>query len=123
MSEYCCSKIKVLRYEDEYSRTFSSGPATRIGKLLQLQPSSELRRTFGFSVKTIGLTSEPVGSMGGLKVMPDLPRSAFAPESAYILILPGGESGTNGEVPQVSEAVRTMVSLSRPVAAIWWPAR
>jgi len=39
---------------------------------------AELRRTFGFSVKTIGLTSEPVGSMGGLKVMPDLPLSALA---------------------------------------------
>jgi transcriptional regulator GlxA family with amidase domain len=56
--------------------------------------------------------------MGGLKVMPDLPLSAFVPESADILILPGGESWTNGEVAQVSEAVRAMVTLSRPVAAI-----
>ena len=79
---------------------------------------AELRRTFGFSVKTIGLTSETVVSMGGLKVMPDLPLSAFVPESASILILPGGESWTNGTIPQVSEVVRAMVTLSRPVAAI-----
>jgi hypothetical protein len=34
---------------------------------------AELRRTFGFSVRTMGLTSETVVSMGGLKVTPDLP--------------------------------------------------
>lgn len=79
---------------------------------------AELRRTFGFSVKTIGLTSERVVSMGGLKVVPDLPLSEFVPESADILILPGGESWTNGELAQVSDVVRAMVNLSRPVAAI-----
>jgi putative intracellular protease/amidase len=79
---------------------------------------AELRRTFGFAVKTIGLAAETVVSMGGLKVIPDLPLSALVPESADILILPGGESWTDGEVPQVSEVVRAMVTLSRPVAAI-----
>jgi hypothetical protein len=49
---------------------------------------------FGFAVKTVGLAAETVVSMGGLKVMPDLPLSTFVPESAYILILPGGESWT-----------------------------
>src|ERR1700716_262662 len=79
---------------------------------------AELRRTFGFSVKTMGLTSETVVSMGGLKVMPDLPLSAFVAESADILILPGAESWTNGALPKVSEVVRAMLTLSRPVAAI-----
>ena len=79
---------------------------------------AELRRTFGFSVKTIGMTSEIVLSMGGLKVTPDLPLPAFVPESADILILPGGECWTNGEVIQVSKAVRAMATLGRPVAAI-----
>jgi putative intracellular protease/amidase len=73
---------------------------------------------FGFAVKAVGLAAETVVTMGGLKVMPDLPLSAFVPESADILILPGGESWTDGEVPQVSEVVRAMVALSRPVAAI-----
>jgi putative intracellular protease/amidase len=79
---------------------------------------AELRRTFGFSVKTIGLDSGTVVSMGGLKVTPDLALCAFAPESADILILPGGDSWTEGEVPEVSKAVRAMVTLGRPVAAI-----
>jgi putative intracellular protease/amidase len=79
---------------------------------------AELRRTFGFAVKTIGLAAETVVSMGGLKIMPDLPLSAFVSESADILILPGGESWTEGEVPQVSELLRAMVTQSRLVAAI-----
>lgn len=93
---------------------------------------AELRRTFGFSVRTMGLTSEIIVSMGGLKVIPDLLLSAFVPESADVLILPGGECWMNGEVPPVSEAVRAIVTLRRPVAAICaatlapgpcWPAR
>jgi putative intracellular protease/amidase len=79
---------------------------------------AELRRTFGFSVRTVGLTSETVVSMGGLRVIPDLTLSEFEPESADILILPGGESWTEREVPEISKAAQIMVSLSRPVAAI-----
>jgi putative intracellular protease/amidase len=79
---------------------------------------AELRRTFGFSVRTIGLTSEMIVSMGGLRVIPDLTLPEFEPESADILILPGGDCWTKGEVLEVSKATQTMVALSRPVAAI-----
>jgi putative intracellular protease/amidase len=79
---------------------------------------AELRRTFGLSVKTIGLTADPVVSMGGLTVTPDLPLADFVPESAAILILPGGDSWTQGELPQVSRAARALIAANRPVAAI-----
>ena len=77
-----------------------------------------LRRTFGFSVKTIGLTSQPVVSMGGIKVTPDLALLDFIPNSAHVLILPGGESWTEGEMPEISKVVHAMIDLGRPVAAI-----
>jgi putative intracellular protease/amidase len=79
---------------------------------------AELRRTFKYSIKTIGLASKSVVSMGGFKVTADLPLSKFIPESASILILPGGDAWTEGEVIEVSHAVRAVVALSRPVAAI-----
>jgi putative intracellular protease/amidase len=79
---------------------------------------SELRRTFGYSIKTVGLTSEPVDSMGGFRVAIDVPLSELNPESASILILPGGEAWTEGELREVSEALRAMVALGRPLAAI-----
>ena len=91
------------------------------GGFADWEPASalaELRRTFGFSVKALALTSEPVVSMGGLRVVPDLALSEFVPESADLLILPGGDSWMTGEVPEVSNAVRDMINLNRPVAAI-----
>jgi len=79
---------------------------------------AELRRSFGFSVNTIGLTSGTIVSMGGLKVTPDSPLSHFVAESAAILILPGGDFWMKGEVAEVSVAVKAMVASNRPVAAI-----
>ena len=79
---------------------------------------AELKRTFGFIVRTIGLTSETVVSMAGFRVIPGLTLTEFQPESADILILPGADSWTKGEVAEVSKTVLTMVALSRPVAAI-----
>src|SRR5947208_2506991 len=79
---------------------------------------AELRRTFGFQVRTIGLNMQPVTSMGGLQITPDLPLSEFAPEDAAVLILPGGDSWMTGELPDVSQSARAMIAQGRPVAAI-----
>jgi putative intracellular protease/amidase len=79
---------------------------------------AELQRTFEYPVKVIGLTSSAVVSMGGLKVSVDLTLSEFVAKSASILILPGGDAWTQGELVEVSDAVRTVVALDRPVAAI-----
>lgn len=80
--------------------------------------SAELRRSFGFSVQTIGLTAEPVLSMGGLRVLPDIILSDFVPASAAILILPGGDAWMQGELVEISEVLREMVAGDRPVAGI-----
>jgi putative intracellular protease/amidase len=79
---------------------------------------AELQRTFGYSVRVIGLTSDTVVSMGGLRVATDLTLFEFVPDSASILILPGGDAWTKRELPEVSHAVRAVVTLGRPVAAI-----
>lgn len=79
---------------------------------------AELRRTFGFAVKTIGLTGEAIVSMGGLRVTPDMALAKFDPASATLLILPGGDSWMKGEIPEVSHVVRAMIEQKRPVAAI-----
>jgi len=79
---------------------------------------AELRRTFGFEVKTLGLDTQPIVSMGGLKLTPDLPLSEYAPEQAAILILPGGDSWMAGELPAVSHALKATFTEGRSVAAI-----
>jgi putative intracellular protease/amidase len=79
---------------------------------------AELRRTFGYFVQTIGLDSKPIISMGGFKVIPDMPLSQFVPKRAAILILPGGHAWMQQENPEVSEAAIATVAEGRPVAAI-----
>ena len=56
--------------------------------------------------------------MGGLKVLPDVPLADFKPEAAAILILPGGDFWTTGEIPAVSKTAKAMAALGRPIAAI-----
>ena len=79
---------------------------------------AELRRTFGFVVKTIGMVPGAVVSMGGLRVTPDVLLEEFNPEWASILILPGGDFWMRGEIPEVSHAVRATIEQRHPVAAI-----
>ena len=79
---------------------------------------AELRRTFGYSVLTMGLNSEAIISMGGLKVTPDLSLSRFSPEMAAILVLPGGDAWVTREFSHVSKTVLATVGQGRPVAAI-----
>lgn len=63
---------------------------------------AELRRTFGFSVQVVGLTRDPVKSMGGLNILPDLPIADAQPEFTNILILPGGDAWMRGEMKEVT---------------------
>lgn len=79
---------------------------------------AELRRTFGFSVQTVGLHTSSIVSMGGLTVLPNVALSEFVPESATILILPGGDAWMQEEVREISKAVNAVVAAGHPVAAI-----
>ena len=79
---------------------------------------AELRRSFGFPTKSIAIGREPVTSMGGLRVIPDLALADFKPEEAAILILPGGDAWMAGEKAEISSALRAMAAASRPVAGI-----
>jgi putative intracellular protease/amidase len=79
---------------------------------------AELRRTFGFSVKTIALAIHPILSMGGLRVVPDLLLEEIRPELADILILPGGDAWMAGEIKRITGLIEAVHQATRPVAAI-----
>jgi putative intracellular protease/amidase len=61
---------------------------------------------------------DPIVSMGGITVVPDIALSEFTPGSTDILILPGGDAWMKEEVGAVSEAVSATLAANRPVAAI-----
>ena len=79
---------------------------------------AELRRTFGFSVQTVALAKNAVTSMGGLKILPDLLVSEVQPDSAAILILPGGDTWMRQEILEITSFIRAISKAGRPVAAI-----
>lgn len=79
---------------------------------------AELRRTFGFSVRTVALTRSPVVSMGGLKVLPDLLVGEVRSDAADIVIFPGGDSWIRGEITELTGFIKAISKAGRPVAAI-----
>lgn len=79
---------------------------------------AELRRTFGFSIQTVGLTRDVVTSMGGMKFHPDLPVSEAQPELTDILILPGSDAWMQGEIEEVTSFIKCLAKAGKSVAAI-----
>ena len=79
---------------------------------------AELRRTFGFSVQTVGLKRNAVTSMGGMKVLPDRAISEAQLDPASVLILPGGDAWMRREIEEVTTFIRAFAETGRPVAAI-----
>src|SRR5260370_8210627 len=75
---------------------------------------AELRRTFGFATKAIGLSREPVVSMGGLRVVPDLALLEFEPDTAAILILPGAEFWMPPRHPHTTPVFRPIKTAHHP---------
>ncbi len=79
---------------------------------------AELRRTFGFSVRTFALAPDPIVSMGGLRVTPDLHWKEIRPELADVLILPGGDMWMAREIEEITGLIAAVHQGAHPVAAI-----
>ena len=80
---------------------------------------AELRRSSQHRVLTLGLTGEPVVSMGGLTVLPDEDIAEVDPEQIRLLILPGGDRWETAPPDEQLTALITRLLRARtPVAAI-----
>jgi len=80
---------------------------------------AELRRSGGLEVVTVGFTTAPVRSMGGLRVVPDRALADVTAADVRLLILPGGDLWES-EYPR-AEVEAVLDGLSRasiPIAAI-----
>src|SRR5215469_5296947 len=74
---------------------------------------AELRRTFGFSIQTVGLTRNIVTSMGGMRVLPDLHISEAKSDLTNILILPGGDTWMRGEIEEVTSFIKAFAEAGK----------
>jgi len=80
---------------------------------------AELRREGGYRVETVGLTRDPVESMGGLRVMPTRTLDEVAPGDVAVFILPGGDRWEREPLEPELVALLTRLDDHRvPLAAI-----
>jgi putative intracellular protease/amidase len=80
---------------------------------------SELRRSGNRSVLVVGFDREPVTSMGGLRVVPDIALRDIRRSDVEILILPGGDFWEAAyPEAELNRIVVDLIASGVPVAAI-----
>jgi putative intracellular protease/amidase len=80
---------------------------------------AELRRHGRYRVESVGLTSAPVRSMGGINVLPSKIVSEVDPADVAVFILPGGDRWENAPVePQLEATLKRLDAGDVPIAAI-----
>jgi putative intracellular protease/amidase len=71
-----------------------------------------------FEIVTVAETREPVTSMGGLRLLPDITLDELDPADSALLILPGAEHWDAGGGAPFADAARRFLDAGVPVAAI-----
>ncbi|MFF6980409.1 type 1 glutamine amidotransferase family protein [Streptomyces sp. NPDC008343] len=73
----------------------------------------------GYGIRTVGPTLEPVTTVGGLRIQPDLALDDVRPSDAALLILPGADLWDTGdELAPFARKAREFLDAGVPVAAI-----
>ncbi|MEV8565996.1 DJ-1/PfpI family protein [Streptomyces sp. NPDC051322] len=73
----------------------------------------------GYTVRTVGATLEPVTTIGGLSIVPDLTLDDVHPEDSALLILAGADLWDAGdELAPFARKARAFLEAGVPVAAI-----
>ncbi|MFD6491647.1 DJ-1/PfpI family protein [Streptomyces sp. NPDC060188] len=73
----------------------------------------------GYTVRTVGPGCEPVTTMGGLRVLPDLALDELRPEDSSLLVLTGASLwDTSGDLAPFARTARAFLDAGVPVAAI-----
>ncbi len=73
----------------------------------------------GYDIRTLGPTTAPVRSIGGLRVQPDLALDDVHPEDSALLILPGADLwDTTDDLAPFARKAREFLAAGVPVAAI-----
>jgi putative intracellular protease/amidase len=78
----------------------------------------ELRRSGKFKIMTVGFSDQPVTTMGGLKIVPDITLRDVRTQNAALLLLPGGDMWQEESQPEIEALVRHFHQDGVPVAAI-----
>ncbi|GGY20653.1 type 1 glutamine amidotransferase family protein [Streptomyces djakartensis] len=73
----------------------------------------------GHRIRTVGPSTAPVGSIGGLRIQPDLALDDVRPQDSALLILPGADLwDTGADLAPFARKAREFLDAGVPVAAI-----
>jgi putative intracellular protease/amidase len=73
----------------------------------------------GYGIRTVGPTREPVTTIGGVRIQPDLALDEVRPEDSYLLILAGADLwDTSDDLAPFAREARAFLDAGVPVAAI-----
>jgi putative intracellular protease/amidase len=80
---------------------------------------AELRRHGGYRVESVGLSMEPVESMGGIRVLPSRTIDEVSPDDVAVFVLPGGDRWEEQPVePALEQKLHELADRHVPIAAI-----
>ena len=71
-----------------------------------------------YRVVTVAASREPIVTMGGLRIVPDLTLAELSPADSALLVLPGGQTWETGENQAAIDKAREFLHQDKPVAAI-----
>lgn len=71
-----------------------------------------------YRVVTVGPSREPVTTMGGVRILPDVGLDEVSPFASAMLVLPGGQSWEYGANGPAIDVARRFIAQCIPVAAI-----
>lgn len=78
----------------------------------------EIRRPGDWQLKTVGFSMQPVLSMGGLRVVPELTLDQLDAKRAALLVIPGGYLWEHGHGEEAVDAARRIHGAGATVAAV-----
>jgi putative intracellular protease/amidase len=71
-----------------------------------------------YRVCTVGVSREPVKTLGGVTILPDMTLAELEPTQSALLILPGSDDWAQGKYPEAIEKAKAFLAADVPVAAI-----
>ena len=71
-----------------------------------------------FAVVTVAETTDPITTMGGVRLLPDITLAELDPAPSALLVLPGAEQWDAGWNTAFADAARRFLDAGVPVAAI-----
>ncbi|MBU1169211.1 MAG: glutamine amidotransferase [Proteobacteria bacterium] len=108
-----------MKQHDVHLFVFDSLSDWEIGFAVAGINSPQFQKNPGNSrIRTVALGKNPVMTMGGIHIIPDMALDMLSPKDSSMLILPGGIAWDEGKNMETVEVAAAFLGLGVPVAAI-----